>query len=90
MGHVIDFKVVDTRDEIWVEALEFAEYNVDRQENPSGSYHGNLTYMMILFVKIFMLLRQRLMTWILGGIVTTLFSFMIIHILKTLNLLRSY
>lgn len=43
MGHVVDFIVLDTRDEIWFEASEFAFYNVDREEDPTLSYHGNLT-----------------------------------------------
>ena len=43
MGHVKDYIVVDSRDELWVEASEFAFYNVDREEDPTLSYHGDLT-----------------------------------------------
>lgn len=40
MGHAIDFLDVEKRDEIMDAANEFAFYNVDREENPSGSYFG--------------------------------------------------
>lgn len=42
MGHAIDFLDVDKRDEIMGAANEFAFYNVDRGENPSGSYFGQI------------------------------------------------
>ena len=43
MGHIIDYYTVETRNQIMKIANEFAYYNVDRCENPSGSYHGNMT-----------------------------------------------
>lgn len=43
MGHLITHEVVDSLEEIEREAVEFAFYNTDREENPTGSYHGNLT-----------------------------------------------
>lgn len=43
MGHVIDFIQVDNRKEILLAAMDFAEVNVDRLENPDGSYHGRMT-----------------------------------------------
>ena len=43
MGHSIGFYTVAKRKEIMQEALEHANCNVDRKENPSGSYHGNMT-----------------------------------------------
>lgn len=43
MGHATRFIKTDKRSEIMGVAEEFAFYNVDRQENPSGSYHGNMT-----------------------------------------------
>lgn len=43
MGHVVDFITVEKEKDIMKAALEFAYYNVDREENHSGSYHGNLT-----------------------------------------------
>lgn len=43
MGHCIDYISVDKRNSIMKEAEEFAYYNVDRCENPHGTYHGNLT-----------------------------------------------
>ena len=42
MGHAIDYIEVDKRSDIWKAAEKFASRNVDREENPSGSYHGNL------------------------------------------------
>jgi len=42
MGHAIDYIVVDKREDILAEAEDFAYWNVDEQENPSRSYHGNL------------------------------------------------
>ena len=43
MGHAVDYIVVNKRDEVWKAAEAFAFYNTDRQENPSGTYHGNMT-----------------------------------------------
>lgn len=42
MGHAIDYIVVDKREDIWQAAADFAFYNVDRHENPSGRYHNTL------------------------------------------------
>ena len=42
MGHAINYITVNKRNEIWPAAEDFAFYNTDRGENPSGSYHGNL------------------------------------------------
>lgn len=43
MGHAIDYITVEKEKDIMPTALEFAYYNVDAKENPSRSYHGNLT-----------------------------------------------
>lgn len=43
MGHCIDYRVVERKEDIWAAAYSFAEANVDRMENPGGSYHGRLT-----------------------------------------------
>lgn len=43
MGHVTDYIIVNKKENIWAEAEDFAFYNTDREENPSGSYHGTLT-----------------------------------------------
>lgn len=43
MGHAIDFIVVDNRNEIMEAAERFAFLNTDREENPDGHYHGNMT-----------------------------------------------
>ena len=43
MGHAIDFLTVDKRGDIMAEACSYAFENVDRGENPSGSYHGDMT-----------------------------------------------
>lgn len=43
MGHAIDFITVNSRNEIFLAANDFAEVNVDRLEDPFGSYHGNMT-----------------------------------------------
>lgn len=43
MGHAIEYFSVSDRKEIMQTAEEFAYYNVDRQENPSGDYHGTMT-----------------------------------------------
>lgn len=42
MGHAVDYITVDKRSEIIKAAERFASRNVDRLENPSGSYHGNM------------------------------------------------
>ena len=41
--HQIEYYTVDKRKEIMEVASEFAFYNTDRGENPTGSYHGNMT-----------------------------------------------
>lgn len=43
MGHAVDYITVAKRSDISKAADNFAARNVDRQENPSGFYHGNLT-----------------------------------------------
>lgn len=40
MGHAISYLRVETREKIMDAANEFACCNVDREENPSGSYFG--------------------------------------------------
>ena len=42
MSHAVDYIVVDSRKEIMEVACDFASENVDRQENPHGTYHGNM------------------------------------------------
>lgn len=42
MGHATNYITVDKRSEIWPAAENYAFYNTDRGENPTGSYHGNL------------------------------------------------
>jgi len=42
MGHAIEYIIVDKRKDIMPTAEDFAYWNVDEQENPSRSYHGNL------------------------------------------------
>ena len=42
MSHAIDYIVVDKKKDILPAAEDFAFYNVDRYENPSGSYHNVL------------------------------------------------
>ncbi len=42
MGHAIDYITVNKKSEIMAAAQEFAFYNVDRGENPDGSYHGDM------------------------------------------------
>lgn len=42
MGHATDYIVVDKKKDILPAAENFAIYNVDRCENPSGSYHNIL------------------------------------------------
>lgn len=41
--HQIQYYTVARRSEIMSVAEEFAFYTVDRGENPTGSYHGNMT-----------------------------------------------
>ena len=43
MGHAIEHIVVDKKEQIMSVAKRFASANVDRQENPHGEYHGNMT-----------------------------------------------
>ena len=43
MGHAVDYITVDKRKDIMRAAKEFAAHNVDRYEDPSGSYHGKMT-----------------------------------------------
>lgn len=43
MSHAIEYITTDKRTEIMTVADEFAFYNVDRGENPHGSYHGRMT-----------------------------------------------
>lgn len=42
MGHAIEYFTVQDEKLIMRRASEFAANNVDRQENPSGTYHGNM------------------------------------------------
>lgn len=42
MGHAVEYFEVDKKSEIMPTAIDFASYSVDRQENPTGSYHGNM------------------------------------------------
>lgn len=43
MGHAMTVGIVNQKSEIMTFAREFSFYNTDRWENPSGSYHNNLT-----------------------------------------------
>lgn len=43
MSHAVDYFTVEKRSEIIPSAEEYAFYNTDREENPCGSYHGNMT-----------------------------------------------
>lgn len=43
MGHAIDYLVCDKENQIMGAAKSYAAANVDRQENPDGHYHGNMT-----------------------------------------------
>lgn len=43
MGHISDYIVVEKRSNILKAAENFAQANVDRQENPQGRYHGDMT-----------------------------------------------
>ena len=43
MGHAVEYYTTDKKSEIIEIAKEFAFYNTDRGENPTGSYHGNMT-----------------------------------------------
>ncbi len=42
MGHCTDYIVVDKKKDIMEVAQDFAFYNTDRYENPSGRYHNSL------------------------------------------------
>lgn len=42
MGHATDFLIAKNKDEIMMKAIDFAFYNTDRGENPSGRYHNRL------------------------------------------------
>ena len=42
MGHCTDYIVVDKKKNIMGVAQDFAFYNTDRYENPSGRYHNSL------------------------------------------------
>lgn len=42
MGHCTDYIVVDKKKDIMGVAQDFAFYNTDRYENPSGRYHNSL------------------------------------------------
>lgn len=42
MGHVIDYISTDKKENIMMVAIEFAEENVNRREDPYGDYHGNM------------------------------------------------
>lgn len=42
MGHCTDYIVVDKKKDIMGVAQDFAFYNTDRHENPSGRYHNSL------------------------------------------------
>ena len=43
MGHAVDYFTTNKRSEIMAIAEEYAFYNTDRGENPTGSYHGRMT-----------------------------------------------
>ena len=43
MSHAVEYITVEKRSEVMATAEEFAFYNVDRGENPCGSYHGQMT-----------------------------------------------
>jgi len=43
MGHAIDYITVDNKSDIMRVAENYARHNTDMEENPSGSYHGNMT-----------------------------------------------
>lgn len=43
MGHLIAHEIAESKERILSIAEEFAFYNSDREENPTGSYHGHLT-----------------------------------------------
>lgn len=43
MGHAVEYYTVGKRSSIMKVAEEFAFYNTDRGENPTGHYHGNMT-----------------------------------------------
>lgn len=43
MSHAIGYYTCKNRDEIWGICADFANENVDRLEDPFGSYHGGMT-----------------------------------------------
>lgn len=43
MGHAINYFTVDDKSGIMRVAENYARHNTDMEENPSGSYHGNMT-----------------------------------------------
>ncbi len=43
MGHTFTYLTCDKKSEILTECADYAWRNVDREENYSGSYHGNMT-----------------------------------------------
>ena len=43
MGHAINYFTVDKESDIMKVAENYARHNTDMEENPSGSYHGNMT-----------------------------------------------
>ena len=43
MGHAVEYFTANKRSDIMRIAEEFAFYNTDRGENPTGDYHGNMT-----------------------------------------------
>lgn len=43
MGHAVDYIRVGKKEDILPTAQRYAAENVDRRENPAGSYHGHLT-----------------------------------------------
>lgn len=45
MGHIIDFRVCDKKEDVLRGCESFASANVDRGENPFGDYHGGMTFL---------------------------------------------
>lgn len=43
--HITEFKTVDKKSEVLPAARMFAYYNVDEREDPSRSYHENMTFL---------------------------------------------
>ena len=47
MSHAIDYNIYDYKTDkkkIYADVVEWASHNVDREENPFGSYHGNFKF----------------------------------------------